>query len=143
MRGRFLVFFVMAVFFSCQKHGTEPAGSYDSMVLQRSGGGDLAFNITPLAGPESYQIVVTHREFRDTTIQMVVVRSDAYARTFEALTVALNGQAPITGDFKEGTLPMGSWVRVYMVKGDRRDEVTNTQLRDLLLPFEPLVRSYL
>ena len=143
-RGFRLLFFLsVTALFSCQRHGTEPAGSYDYMLLQRSGGGDLAFTVSPAAVPEMYRIDVVHREFRDTTIHLVVAGSETYSRAFVALGVALKGQAPITGDFKQSSLPTGTWVRVYMVKGNERDEVTNTQLRGLLLPFESLVRGYL
>ena len=145
MRYISLFFYVLTPFFlaSCQEHGTEPIGLYDYMFLERTGAMDLGFNVSRSASVDTFQISVTHREFRDTSIQMVLVRNDTSTRAFDALTAALNGQAQIIGTYRESMLPEGTWVKVYMIKGLRRQEVTNVELRNLLLQFEQMVRSNL
>ena len=145
MRYITLILFALTPFFlfSCQEHGTEPTGPYDSMFLERTGAMDLGFNVSPSASVDTFQINVTHREFRDTTIQMILVRNDTSTRAFDALTTALKGQAQIYGNYKESMLPQGTWVKVFMIKDVRRQEVTNVELRNLLLPFEQMVRSSL
>ena len=134
---------VLLVLPACRDFGPEPTGPYDYMFLDRNGGGDLGFKVIPISTPDSVQVVVTHREFRDTTVEMVLVRSDTTAKPFDSLFSALRGEARITGDFRQSTLPTGTWVRVYVVQAESKWQVTNVDLRNTLLEFEEIVRNNL
>jgi hypothetical protein len=145
MNNGLLFLFVPVIFSfgSCHDLSTHPNGPFDFMVFERGGGGNLEFNVYPPTSIDDLEIVVTRLEFRDTTIQMVVPKSATNATTFEALENGLSGLYQITGDFTPSRLPTGTWVRVYMVKDSRREEVTNIELRNSLLNFEQIVRDKL
>ncbi len=139
----FIVLVILVLALSCHDFATGPTGPYDSMVLERTGAGDLAFNVIPLSPMDSFHVQVTHLEFRDTTVILTLVRSEANALALDALSGALSGTMTITGDFQQSRLPAGTWVKVYMSKGQGKFEVTNVDLRNKLLPFEQLVRYQL
>ena len=145
MRTAFFFLFapVLFSFGSCEDLSILPNGPYDFMLFERSGGGNLEFNVSPSPNVYAFEIDVIRFEFRDTTIQMQVSENASNATTFEALKSALNGQYNITGDFTQSRLPTGTWVRVYMVKGSRKEEVTNIGLRNSLVTFEQIVRDKL
>jgi hypothetical protein len=128
---------------SCRDLGIGPTGPYDYMFVERVGAGDLGFNVFPKSSADSFQVEVTHREFHDTTIAMILVKNDTNSTSFEALIRALQGDEQISGDFRQSTLPTGTWVTVFMIKGPNRFEVTDVGLRNLLLPFEQMVRGKL
>ncbi len=141
------IFLAMLAWTSCKDLSTDAiggnAGSYDAMVIERQGGGDLGFTVLPNANSSSYTAVIQHREFKDTLILISIAADEIDASSFGALTNALAGKYEIAGDFKQTTLPAGSWVRVYLVHEGNKEEVTNIQLRDLLLKFEETVREKL
>lgn len=153
MRNAFFLLFMAEIFLfgSCQDLSTQPSDRYDFMLFERIGAGSLKFNVypltsvyaVPLISVNAIEILVTRHQFRDTTIQMVVFGGASNAATFEALKKALSGQIQITGDFKESPLPVGTWVRIYMVKGSQDEVVTNTDLRNRLMSFEQIVRGKL
>jgi hypothetical protein len=74
---------------SCKEFATQPIGPYDYMVLERTGAGNLGFNVFPKSDPDSFQVQISCLEFRDTTIEMVLVRRDTNTRPFAALSSAL------------------------------------------------------
>ncbi len=141
--GATLVCIVVIAFASCGDQSTEPSGPYDCMSLERSGGGALAFTVTPTIVSGTFQVSVTHRDFRDTSIVISLVNNTAIAASVDALTRALGGEYQIKGDFKQSLLPTGTWVRVYMMQRKSKEEVTNVELRNRLLAFEEIVRSRL
>ena len=53
----------------------------------------------------------------------------------------MNNQIQINGDFKQSTLPSGTWASIYLVTDEKETEVTNTELRNLLLKFEQIIRD--
>ncbi len=138
-----LVLLAWTNFLSCGDQLTGPSGPYDYMSLERGGAGDLAFTVTPTIVPGTFQVSVTHREFRDTSIVISIMSNTAIAASVDALTRALGGEYQIKGDFKQSSLPTGTWVRVYLVRSSGKDEVTNVDLRNRLLSFEEIVRSRL
>lgn len=139
----FAVLFSLTMCMSCGDQSTGPNGPYDFMSFERLGGGDLAFTVTPTFDPGIFAVAVTHREFRDTMITISLLKNSAIAASVEALTRALGGEYQIEGDFKQSSLPTGTWVRVYLVQGESKVEVTNVELRENLLSFEGIVRSRL
>ncbi len=140
---KFFALIFLGLLPSCRDFGPEPAGPYDYTFIDRNGAGDLGFNLFPTSSADSIQVVVIHQQFRDTTSEMVLLRTDSTAKSFNALLSALRGDITITGDFRQSTLPTGTWVRVYMIKGQAKFEVTNADLRNTLLVFEQIVRSNL
>ncbi len=135
--------FALTLLASCGDQSTGPGGPYDCMSFERSGAGDLAFTVTPTFVPGTLEVSVTHKDFRDTLIVISLVKSTAGAPSVDALTRALGGEFQIKGDFKQSSLPTGTWVRVYLVRSNGKDEVTNVDLRNHLLDFEEIVRSRL
>jgi hypothetical protein len=138
-----LVLAATIAFVSCGDQLTGPSGPYYAMSLERKGAGDLAFTVAPTVVAGVLSVSVTHREFRDTSIVLSLVNSTAIAASVDALTRALGGEYQIKGDFKQSSLPTGTWVRVYLVQGAGKEEVTNVELRESLLSFEGIVRSRL
>jgi hypothetical protein len=53
----------------------------------------------------------------------------------------LQGKTQIVGDFKQSTLPTGTWSFLYVVKGSEQIEITNTDLRNVLSNFENIVNA--
>jgi hypothetical protein len=123
-------------------------GPFDSMNIDREGGGDLGFVVLPsmiadMQYGEGFTVIVNHRNFKDTTYVVWITRNEVGAASSDAFMSALQGLWQITGNFKQSSLPTGSWVRVYMQNKDFKQEVTNVTLRDLLLRFEDTVRRKL
>jgi hypothetical protein len=123
-------------------------GPFDSMSINRQGGGDLGFTVLPLMiadrqdGPV-FTALVSHRNFKDTTIAISITPNEIGAASSEAFMSTLQGFRQINGDFKQSSLPTGTWVHVYMLSDESKHEVTNTDLRNLLLKFEDAVRKRL
>ncbi len=142
---RYIVLFLMTFWFvTCQEKTTQPNDQYDSLLFNRVGGGNLEFTVYPIIGSSLFQTVVTSLSYRDTTINMILSRDNGKSTTFYVLTQTLNGQNEITGDFKQDTLTLaGTWVILYMVKDCNLIEITNTELRNILLDLEYIVRAKL
>jgi hypothetical protein len=51
----------------------------------------------------------------------------------------MNNQIKLNGDYKESSLPTGTWAFIYLVNENKQTEVTNTALRTSLLEFERIV----
>lgn len=128
---------------SCQDFSTTNDGPADGLVLERLGGGDLAFTLVPFVPPFAYEAVVTHYNFRDTLITLGIVRTECDPAACDALFLAMSGDFTPDGDFTQSTLDTGSWVYVYLLRGRARHEVTNVTLRNELLKFEGVIRKRL
>jgi hypothetical protein len=121
-------------------------GPFDSMCIERQGGGDLGFVVLPAmmaewqAG-EVFTAIVSHRNFKDTTIVVAISRDEVGSASSDAFMSSLLGLRQITGDFKQSSLPTGTWVKVYLMNREFKQEVTNVDLRELLLKFEDCVRK--
>jgi len=126
---------------SCKEKAkrTQPSYQYDKMLFIRNGGGDKVFNVIPTTTADAFQVNVSRLDFQDTTITMTLSRDSTNAIVFDALTKSLCGLKRLTGDFQQSTLPTGSWAYIYIVKGNTKTEITNTQLRDTLMAFENIV----
>ena len=132
-------------FYSCKDKSTQPGPTvgYDQMLFNREGGGNLKFTVSPTPSADTFRIMVTQRDYRDTTIQLNISRFTTCAGTCDTLIMTLNQQIQIAGDFKQSTLPTGTWAYIYVCRGSDKTEVTNTNLRNSLLSFENLVRTKL
>ncbi len=135
-----ILFFLVA----CEEKSTQPGSQYDYMYFERYGGGNLEFNILPTIVSNTFSANVTRLNFKDTLINLNLIKDTINGAIFDALTDALQGQYKITGDFKQDTLDLvGSWAFIYMIRDDDSTEVTNTGLRNILLGFESIVREKL
>jgi hypothetical protein len=143
MRIPFLILIISVIILqiSCIKDTTpnQPSYQYDNMLFVRNGGGDKAFDVFPTTTPDTFRIIINHLNFRDTTITMTLSRDSTNSLAFDVLTQTLTGQNKLTGDFKQPTIPTGTWAYLYMIKGDIKTEITNTQLRNTLMDFERMV----
>ena len=145
MRDSLISIILMTSFFlcACKDNSTQPGSTpgYDHMLFNREGGGNLEFTVSPTPSTDTFTILVTQKDFRDTTIQLNISRFTTCAGTCDTLIMALNDQIQITGAFKQSTLPTGTWAYIYVCRDSDKTEVTNTNLRNSLLTFESLVRS--
>ena len=132
--------FLVMILSGCKKDSTVK-GFFESMQFVRQGGGQIYFNLYSTDNSNKLKAIVTKYNFRDTTIQIIIDYDDNNALAFSAFQKAMNNQAQINGDFKQSTLYTGTWSYIYFMADNKETEVTSTGLRDLLLKFEPIVRS--
>ncbi len=141
-----LAFFASLLFTTCKDISTQPdqiSTYFDRMLFQRSGGGDLIFSAYPTSSVDTFKILVTRKDFRDTTINIIVTKGITTISVFDTLTQALSHRIELTGSFKQDTIPTGTWALIYFVAGDEKTEVTNIDLRITLLKVEQMVRAKL
>ena len=134
------------LFNSCKDKSTQPEstlGDYDQMLFNRQGGGNLNFSVYPTTSADTFRILVRQRDYRDTTIQFNISRTNTCTSTFDTLILTLNRQIQTTGDFRQSTIPTGTWAYIYVCRDTNKTEVTNTNLRSTLLSFESLVKAKL
>ena len=131
--------FLIMLFWGCQNDSIK--GFYDSMHYVTKGGGQIDFRLYPTTNPNELKAVVNSFSFRDTTVQFYIELSSSNASSFSSLHKAMNNEMQINGDFKQSTLPTGSWTSVYLISNNKEVEVTNSQLRDSLLLFGQIVRA--
>jgi hypothetical protein len=143
MRFLFLILAISMLLppISCKNKSTQtqPPSQYDKMLFIRQGGGDKAFNVLPTKAQGTFQIIINHLDFHDTTITLTLTKDSANAAVFNVLTKTLDGKYQLTGDFTQPSLPTGTWAHLYMIKGDIKTEITNTQLRNTLIVLENIV----
>lgn len=129
---------------ACEEKSTQPGDHYDYMYFERYGGGNLQFNVSPMTVSDVFTANVSKLNFKDTLINLSLIKDATNGEIFDALTGALRGKYKITGDFKQDTLDIvGTWAFIYMIRDDDSTAVTNTELRNILLGFESIVRERL
>lgn len=132
---------------ACDLMSTEPVpqpppDAFEGILFVRKGGGDKVFTVQQTHSHDSMLITVSEYEFRDTLVQFASMRDASTADAFDALDSALHGKIEITGDFRQSTLPTGTWAYFYMVQDSAQYEVTNATLRSRLFPFEKAVTNH-
>ena len=137
------VVLVMLFFSGCSSSQTDSPVKYTKLVFERLGGGNLVFDVTPADDPDYLNVNVSRKNFRDTTITLKIYREDETASVFKIYSETLSGLRQVVGGYKEGTIPKGTWVHFYLVRGVERIEITNPDLRDSFITFENLVRARL
>ena len=136
-----IFFFLVLMLIGCKKDTDIVKGFYDSMHFVREGGGQIEFIIYPTDNINKLNAVVTKYNFSDTTIQFTIDINSDNSSALSSLNQAMNNQIQINGDFKQSTLPSGTWASIYLVTDEKETEVTNTELRNLLLKFEQIIRD--
>lgn len=136
-----IFFFFVLMLTGCKKDADIVKGFYDSMHFVREGGGQIEFIIYPTDNINKLNAVVTKYNFSDTTIQFTIDINSDNSSALSSLNQAMNNQTQINGDFKQSTLASGTWASIYLVTDEKETEVTNTELRNLLLKFEQIIRD--
>jgi hypothetical protein len=132
----------LAALLSCSKGPTNPTGELDHLLFVREGGGTKTFTVTQSSNTNTVAISVSKYEFRDTLVEFHSSSESSNGDAFLALDDALHGRVSISGDFKQPTAPTGTWAFLYVVHDSQMVEITNTDLRNRLLPFEMIVRNH-
>ena len=134
------------LYLSCKDKSTQPTqatASYNQMLFDREGGGNLIFTAST-SSRDTFQITVTKNAYRDTSIQRTIARNTNNSGIFDMLIETLNGNIQVTGSFKQDTAAIaGTWAYIYMVNDSSKSAVTNVTLRNTLLRLEPIVRATL
>lgn len=84
---------------------------------------------------------MARKDFRDTTINLIITKGITTASVFDTLTQALNHRIEFNGSFKQDTIPSGTWAHIYFGAGAEKIEVTNVDLRNTLLKVERMLRA--
>ena len=138
------ILLIVFFFVACKEGTIQQTEMYDNLLFERKGGGDLVFNIYPTLTTNLFLCNITRINYLDTVITLNLTGDNKNTETFHALTNALNGLTPISGDFKQDTTSfIGTWAYLYLGQGKNYIEVTNTDLRNMLLKFESMVREKL
>jgi hypothetical protein len=124
----------------CKKEIEIITGYFDSIHFVREGGGQIDFIISPSDNLFELSVLVTKYNYLDTSIQLKLDILDL-GQAYSYYNQVLNSQIQINGDFKQPTTKTGTWIYVYAVDGDKEIEVTNTDLRSILLTLEQKVRD--
>jgi hypothetical protein len=142
------LFSILALFiaFTCCENNSEESykiikGYYEYMHFERSGSGQIGFNLYETDNSNKLLAIVSIYGSRDTTIKVVIDKDLENTAFFSTFDKALNDQIQIDGDYVETSLPTGTWARISFYRDDAQVYVTNTSLRDSLLKFEILVRN--
>lgn len=139
----FYIFTLMLLLSSCEKNTVESLetvkGFYDYMHVERSGGGQIDFDLYATENSNKFKAVVSKYSFRDTAIVIIIDKTEDNTDCLNDFTKALNNETQLTGDFIQPTLPSGTWVNYTFVTNNKQTEVTNSGLRNSLLKVEQLV----
>jgi hypothetical protein len=142
-----LILFCLVFIVACQEKTTQPVvendDHYDNLLVDRTGNGDLEFGIFPTSLTDIFLSRVSRFNSRDTLIEFNIIEDSTNTILIETLRHTLHGHWELTGDFKQDTLSAATRVDLYMVHDGDRTEITNTDLRNVFLEFEPLVRKEL
>lgn len=118
--------------------GTKPDDSFTRILFERAGASTKAFYATTNPGHEII-LNITKYDFKDTNYTVTTVVEDS-GQLSDLITNVINRSVSITGDFKQPSLPTGTWAYLYAVSNDnKRTEITNIEIRDRLLSLETLV----
>jgi hypothetical protein len=131
------IFLFVAMCTGCKKD--EVKGFYNSMHFVREGGGQIEFTLFATDNSNELKAVVTRYLYRDTTFQVLIEVNNENSSAFSSLNKAMNNQIKLNGDYKESSLPTGTWAFIYLVNDNKQTKVTNTALRTSLLEFEGIV----
>jgi hypothetical protein len=136
-----LMLSLIVIFSSCIKSNND---SYSKLEFKRLGGGNKEFFISSSDFQNLIQINFTKYNFKDTTFVVLLNTADIEINIFSTIKQLFNNKINIDGEFKQPTLPTGTWAYFYMIdKNSSRKEITNIELRDLLLLIENAVEKKL
>jgi hypothetical protein len=143
MKILFTVSIISFICLLCTDNNTILNSKYDYFLFKREGGGNIEFRLIPTSNFGEFSLIISRLNFRDTTLNFSLQKDNMNASAFNSLYHSFNGDVTLIGDFKQSTLPTGTWAYLYMVKGNEQIEITNIDLRNDLLNFEQYVRKKL
>jgi len=138
--------YISVIIISCTEKSTQSNDQkkvYSQMLFERQGGGNIIFTALFLSSHDSLHVNVSRKEFRDTNIQIILIRNSHCSGLFDTLFAMLHGDITIDGDFRQSALPSGTWANLYLTNGNEIKEIRNIQLRSTLLNLEILVHARL
>ena len=138
-----LALFTCISFSSCEKNNEFLIKNYEAMHFVRQGGDQIEFNIFLPVKNDPFNVVVSKYDFHDVSIQMAVYIDASNEHVLSALQNALQNPINIEGEFQQSDLLTGTWANIYFVSNGMEIEVTNIELRNVLLEVEQLVRDIL
>ncbi|MFB6340294.1 hypothetical protein ACE1ET_01155 [Saccharicrinis sp. FJH62] len=147
----FIVFILLLLCSACEKYPVNsnpyPTGvipdtvdSNNYMRFERQGGGQIDFKLYLTNNTDNIKGIITKYNFRDTSIETIIVRNISNDSTFNNLKNALNNQFELKGDYEQPSLT-GTWAYVYIILEGIETEVTNTSLRNSLIQFEKIINE--
>jgi len=141
----FTIISLIIIFTSCENNSDESPkivkGFYDYMHFDRSGGGQIDFQLFKTEDSNKLIAIVSKYNSRDTIIQLLIDKNLDNTTSFSDLDKALNNQIQLNGDFVESALPTGTWAVINFCNSNEQSQVTNTDLRSSLLKFERLIKN--
>jgi hypothetical protein len=132
----------VALLSSCSKGPTNPTVGSGHLLFVREGAGTMTFTVTQSPKVNVVAISVTKYNFRDTLVDFPSSSDNTNADAYLALEDALHDRVSISGDFKQPTAPTGTWAFLYVVRDSQTVEITNSDLRNRLLPLETIVQKH-
>ena len=117
---------------------------YDLIRMERRGGGDKLFNLSPSTSKDTLIAEVFRYNFRDTVATCFIVNNAERDSTFSIYHKILEGEITILDDSVSGNnMLTGSWSHYYAVKDSTMTEITNKEVKDILSLFEWMLNEAL
>ncbi len=153
-------FLVTVFLFSVSCHGnktsvkTEPCAStnndkvaqnkevYDFIQIERRGGGDKLFNLYPTGNKDTLKAEIFRYNFKSIDETRFIVNNADRDSAFSVYYAILENKRAILADSvsKDQSLT-GTWVHYYAVKDTTRTEITNKEVKDILIQFEWMLKD--
>jgi len=146
---------LIAFIFSISRHGNRSSmktedkksqdnGRYDYIRMERRGGGDKLFNLSPSMSKDILIADVFRYNFRDTSATCFIVNNAERDSAFLIYHKILEGEITILEDSgSENNMLVGTWNHYYAVKDTTMTEITNKEVKDILSRFEWMLNEAL
>lgn len=145
MTPKLIIISAILVFLYISCEDTNPIqpnyGYFQYFQFERRGGGQKIFSVHPTTSPDSFEFRVSKFDFSDTSFLFYVLLDSTNSSIFNNLEKALNNQSQFNGNFKQPSLPTGTWSYFYLIKDSIKTEITNPLLREQLSDFENMVEE--
>ena len=123
---------------------SQDSEKYNLIRMERRGGGDKLFNLSPSTSKDTLIADVFRYNFRDTSATCLIVNNAERDSAFSVYYKILEGKITILGDsVSRNNMPVGTWRRYYAVKDTTMTEITNKEVKDILSQFEWMLKEAL
>jgi len=117
---------------------------YDLIRMERRGGGDKLFNLSPSTSKDTLIADVFRYNFRDTSATFLIVNNAERDSAFSVYHKILKGEITILENSgSENNRLVGTWNHYYAVKDTTMTEITNKEVKDILSQFEWMLKEAL
>lgn len=134
-----IVLIVLCSFQSTKKN----QAYYEKLVVERTGGGDILFDLFETKNPKVLKAVVKRYDFRPKDTVINIIRDNENKLYFDAFHKAMANKITLKGEKKESDLPTGTWAKYFFVIKGKNNEVSNQELKSRLYYLESLVHEKL